>query len=117
MQRVPLKLVKPGMVLAKPVLNEKGMPLCAEGAELNDTIIERLMRMRIETVVLKGNPVDLGGDVKTREELVAEMKQRFQHVQGDLLMERIKEAAEKAFMADEEEPEEEAAQQEDDGNE
>ncbi len=107
MQRVPLNLVKPGMVLAKPIMNEQGMPLCGEGTELSDVLIERLKRMNITTVALKGHPVDLGDDVKTREEQVAEMKARFGHVAGDPLMERIMNSIEAAILAEDGEEEEE----------
>jgi hypothetical protein len=54
MQKVPIELVKPGMVLATTVCNDSGMALCGEGTELTDTIIERLKRMNVTHLVLKG---------------------------------------------------------------
>ncbi len=100
MQKVPLELVKPGMVLAKPVLNEKGMALCAEGTELNATLIERLKRMNVSSVTLKGHPVDLGSPVKSTQQKIAEMQSRFAHVAGDPLMERLKAAIQAALMSE-----------------
>lgn len=106
MQRLSLDLLKPGMVLAKAVLNEKGMALCGEGAELSAAMIERLKRMCVSSVVVKGQPVDLGESAKTKEELVADMQARFTPVDGDPLMEVIKTAIGKAIMSAETESEE-----------
>lgn len=114
MQRVALTLVKPGMVLAKPILNEDGMPLCAEGTVLSDVLIERLQRMNVTTVALKGNPVDTGQGIKTPEEKVAEMKQRFVHVANLAHMQQLMAAVEDAILH---EGAEETATAEDGGNE
>jgi hypothetical protein len=99
MQKVPIDLVKPGMVLAKPITNDAGMSLCAEDTELSETIIERLIRMNVSHVTLKGHPVDLGGESKTKEQKVEELKTRFSRVQGDPLMQKILSAAQNALMA------------------
>lgn len=106
MQRLPLDLLKPGMVLAKAVLNEKGMALCGEGTELSAAMIERLKRMCVNSVVVKGQPVDLGESAKSKEELVAEMQARFAPVTGNPLMELIKTAIGQAIMSSEVESEE-----------
>jgi len=102
MQRVPLDLVQPGMVLAKPVTNDSGMALCAEGTELSANIIDRLKRMNISFVTLKGNPVDLGGEVKTREEKVREIIARFSKVDSDPIMDKVKDSIVHAVMSEEE---------------
>jgi hypothetical protein len=99
MQRVPLDLVKPGMVLAKPILNEKGMALCGEGAELSAAMLERLKRMDVSFVTVKGHPVDLGVEEKSKEQLLAEMQGRFIHVEGDPIMELIKASIGRAIMS------------------
>ncbi|HOJ12966.1 MAG TPA: hypothetical protein PLS81_01375 [Deltaproteobacteria bacterium] len=107
MQKVPIELVKPGMVLAKTVCNESGMALCGEGTELTDTIIERLKRMNISHVVLKGHPVDMG-ESKTTEEKLADLEARFERCRKDPLMERVLEAARAALVSlDEERAEQE----------
>jgi hypothetical protein len=112
MQKVPIDLVKPGMVLAKSVSNEKGMPLCAEGTELNANLIERLKKMNIGTVTLKGHPVDVGVDEKTTEEKIQELNARFIKVEGDPIMDKLKEAIASAIVSegleeqDDEEPDE-----------
>ncbi|MEA2101342.1 MAG: hypothetical protein U9P80_02060 [Thermodesulfobacteriota bacterium] len=107
MQKVSLDKLKPGMVLAKPVINEKGMALCAEGTELSATLIQRLARMNVSMVTLKGHPVEMGAPVKTRDERVAELEQRFEHVMDNPIMEKIQSAITKAIMAEDEEEEEE----------
>jgi hypothetical protein len=99
MQKVPIELVKPGMVLAKPITNDAGMALCAEDTELSETIIERLIRMNVSHVTLKGHPVDLGGETKTKEQKIEELKTRFSRVDGDALMQKILSAAQSALMA------------------
>lgn len=98
MQKVPIELVKPGMVLARPITNDAGMALCAEGTELSENIIERLMRMNVSHVTLKGHPVDFGGETKTKEQRAEELKTRFSRVQGDPLMQMILSAAQSALM-------------------
>jgi hypothetical protein len=42
-----------GMVLAKPVENEKGMILCAEGTPLTGDIIERFNQMAIPEIYIE----------------------------------------------------------------
>lgn len=97
MQKVPIELAKPGMVLAKTINNETGMALCGEGTELTDIIIERLKRMNVTHLTLKGHPVDLG-ETKTREQVIEELRARFVRVQHDSLMQKIMAAAEGAIM-------------------
>jgi len=109
MQKVPIELVKPGMVLARPITNEAGMALCAEGTELSDTIIERLKRMNVSHVTLKGHPVDLGCETKTKEQKIEELKMRFSRVQDDPLMQKIQSAIESAILSLEAEKEAECA--------
>jgi hypothetical protein len=99
MQKVPIELVKPGMVLARPITNDTGMALCAEGTELSETIIERLIRMNVSHVTLKGHPVDIGGETKTTEQKIEELITRFSRVQEDPLMQNILSAAQSALRA------------------
>ena len=98
MQKVPIDRVLPGMILAKAVMNDKGMALCAEGTELNATIIDRLKKMNVMSLVLKGRPVDLG-DEMTLEQKTAEMLHRFSLLEGDPIMEELKAAVLCALQA------------------
>ena len=61
MQKIPLNLAQAGMVLAKPITRENGMVLVAEGTELSDNVINRLQRMEVTQIVVKGEPLDLDG--------------------------------------------------------
>ncbi len=61
MQRIPLSLAKPGMILDKPLLRDNGLVLVAEGTELSESLLMRLADMDIEALVVKGNPVDMNG--------------------------------------------------------
>lgn len=45
--------VKPGMVLGKPVLNRYGRVLLAEGVELNQTLINRMLEQYITMVAIR----------------------------------------------------------------
>jgi hypothetical protein len=98
MQKVPIEMVKPGMVLAKTVASDAGMVLCGEGTELTDSIIERLKQKNVSHLTLKGHPIDLG-ESKSTEQKVNELKERFSRVQSDPLMQKILEAIESAIIA------------------
>lgn len=105
MQKVPIDMVKPGMVLAKTVLNDKGMALCAEGTELTAAIIERLMRMNVSHLTLKGHPVELGIETKTKEQRVQELAMRFSRVQGDPIMDKLKASIEQGILSQDDDEE------------
>ncbi|HNY65123.1 MAG TPA: hypothetical protein PKM41_06765 [Deltaproteobacteria bacterium] len=92
MQKIPIGLAAPGMVLAKPILNEKGMPLCAEGTELTEMLIDRLRAMNVTILTVKGHPIDTGDREKTLEERLAEIEDRFIRVKGDPIMDEVKDA-------------------------
>ena len=92
MQKVPITLVKPGMILAKPVTNEKGMPLCAEGTELSANLINRLKKMNVPSLTLEGHPVDLGDAEKTPREKLQDIAARFSRVDGDPIMDKLRDA-------------------------
>ena len=92
MQKVPINLAAPGMILAKPVTNEKGMPLCAEGTELSANLIDRLKKMNVNTLTLKGHPVDLGIEEKSTEEKIRDMTARFARLEGDPIMDKLRDA-------------------------
>lgn len=61
MQKIPLELAKEGMVLEKPVLRNDGLVLIPQGAELTDSLIERLQNMEIPSVFVKGQPLNMDG--------------------------------------------------------
>lgn len=61
MQRIPVKLARAGMTLAKPIHKDNGMVLLAEGTELSDSLVERIPAMGVDSIVVQGHPVDMDG--------------------------------------------------------
>lgn len=100
MQKLSINDAKPGMILAKPVMSDKGMPLCTEGTELTDKLLERLIEMNVSTLTVKGHPMDTGVPTKTVEEKVRELLERFAPVDGNPLMDLIRDAVASAIEAE-----------------
>lgn len=61
MQKIPLNLARPGMVLAKPVARADGIAVAAAGSELSEGLLDRLDGMGVTHVVVEGEPVKLDG--------------------------------------------------------
>jgi hypothetical protein len=61
MQKIPLNLAKPGMVLAKPVPRQDGIVVVASGTEITEGLLDKLQSMEVETIVVEGNPVNMDG--------------------------------------------------------
>jgi hypothetical protein len=61
MQKIPLPLAEPEMVLEKPVIRDNGMILIGQGTVLTESLIERLKLMEIPSIVVQGHPLDLDG--------------------------------------------------------
>jgi hypothetical protein len=61
MQKIPLSLAKPGMILAKPVARPDGIAVAAAGSELSQGILDRFDSMGVSHVVVEGEPVRLDG--------------------------------------------------------
>lgn len=93
MQNLALKHLAEGMVVAKPVTNDKGMVLLAAGTELTSSLIERMQRMNVARVAVEGHPVDLPGQERmTPEERLAQLDQAFSRVTEEAHMMALKEA-------------------------
>lgn len=92
MQRIPISLAKPGMLLAKDLVrpeNPAGPAICGKGMELTDSLLERLRNMGIQSLTVQGHPVWMEGD-KTLEQLLQELEYRFSHVDQDPLTSCLK---------------------------
>ncbi len=61
MQKIPLPLAEPDMVLEKPITRDNGMVLVGPGTVLTEALIERLKNMEIPSIVVQGNPLELDG--------------------------------------------------------
>jgi hypothetical protein len=90
MQKVPLSLAAPGMKLAKPVTNKRGMVLYGAGAVLTKEIIARLSDMGVEQITAEGHLLDTGDTGKDLSQHIDELHSRFRYVEGDPLMSKIK---------------------------
>lgn len=101
MQKVPITQAFPGMVLAKPVMGDKGLPLCAEGTALTEKLIDRLRAMNVPSVTVRGRPLESGAPVKTADQRVREIEERFVRVKGDPLMDKVLDAVVTAVRQEE----------------
>ncbi|GAB7023472.1 hypothetical protein [Salidesulfovibrio brasiliensis] len=92
MQKIPINLAKPGMKLARPVVKDGGITVMAEGMELTEALISRLDTMKIDKIVVQGNPVDIGesGGGTAFDERLARMPHLFRHYKQDKWMSRVR---------------------------
>lgn len=61
MQKIPLNLARPGMILAKPVERADGIAVAAAGSELSENLLDRFDSMGVTHLVVEGEPVGLDG--------------------------------------------------------
>lgn len=87
MKRVVLTELLPGMVLAKPVTNSAGLPVVADGAVLDEVVIERFKKLDVVSVYVEGEAETAGG--KTLAELEVELDHRFRYVCQDPLQQKL----------------------------
>jgi hypothetical protein len=88
MQKIPLKLAEPGMILAKDAISSDNKILCGAGIVLTQEIIERLIRMNIGGVVVEGHPVHLEGE-QTIKERLSDLEIRFSRVKNNPVLRAI----------------------------
>jgi len=75
MRLVTIETLQPGMILGKPIYNEKGQILLNEEIELHQPIINRLLELDIKYVYVVDG---LTNDVKITDPIPAEVKKRAQ---------------------------------------
>ncbi|NCC24613.1 MAG: hypothetical protein EOM25_05335 [Deltaproteobacteria bacterium] len=93
MQKIPLPLARPGMVLEKPITRENGMVLVGEGTTLTDGLITRLENMDIKYVVVEGHPLaDEGGTGGTASAQIKRLDHLFRKFEIDPWMMEVKAA-------------------------
>ncbi|WP_235619965.1 hypothetical protein [Megalodesulfovibrio gigas] len=87
------------MILAKSILRENGQVLVGEGAELTDALVDRLLRMRVETITVQGHPVNLGslGGSSSYARRIGRLDHLFRKHQADPWMCKVKEHLEEFF--------------------
>ncbi len=86
MARFPVADLTPGMRLSRAVHTDSGMVLIGEGTELTEAHINRLRTMDIESVQVE---LERRPD-KTREEMLAELDERFRKSLDSVYMKRLK---------------------------
>jgi hypothetical protein len=92
MQKIPISLAAPGMVLAADIRSSGeagGRILCGRGVSLTDSLIGRLRQMGIESVAVEGRPVKMEGEL-TIDDMLTALNRRFSRVADDPLMMKIK---------------------------
>jgi len=85
MQKIPLLLAEPDMVLARDIFrdgNANGPPICGRGVTLTDALIERLK-------TVEGHPVRMDGD-RSPEEILLALDKRFKKFENDPLTNKLK---------------------------
>lgn len=99
MQKIPLNLAKPGMKLARPVVKDGGITVMAEGMELTAALVSRLESMKIDKIVVQGNPVDIGGagGGTAFDERLKRMDHLFRHYGQDKWMSRVRDRMKEYF--------------------
>lgn len=99
MQKIPTDLAKPGMKLARPVVKDGGITVMAEGMELTEALIDRLGSMKIDKIVVHGNPVDMAGSGggTAFDERLARMDHLFRHYSKDKWMSRVRDRMKEYF--------------------
>ncbi len=92
MQKIPLALAETDMVLARDIYrddNAGGPPICGKGIILTESLIERLKRMGVQTIVVEGRPIRMSGD-KSPEDILLALDYRFKKVADDHLTGKLK---------------------------
>ena len=100
MQKIPITLAAPEMVLAQEIRNSdnpSSMPICGKGVKLTESLIERLKQMGVQSVGVEGRPVKIEGEA-TLEQMLAALDQRFKRLESDALMMKVKELYRKQIL-------------------
>lgn len=87
-KRIAIKSAEEGMVLARTVLNNQGIALCAEGTPLTADLIERLLQMEVTGIWIRAEK-DLS--YQSYRDLKAGMEKRFAcATDGNALLGKLK---------------------------
>jgi hypothetical protein len=81
-QRLPLKLAAPGMILAREITTQEGQVLCGTGTELTAQLLQRISKSGIHSVTVDGHPVRLPGEESLGERIKG-LEDRFSKVKDD----------------------------------
>jgi len=92
MQKIPIDLARPGMVLAKAVTRENGMVLVAAGTTLTESLIPKLGNMGVEEIAVQGDALGLedGCGAEALEKKLEVLEHRFRNFGDNAYMQRVK---------------------------
>ncbi len=93
MQKIPLMLATPDMVLARDVFRGDspiGMPICGKGTVLTNSLIARFEHLDIQSISVEGHPVWEDGD-RSLDDILRDLDFRFQKVMDDPLTVKLHE--------------------------
>jgi len=91
MKHVSLAEAAPGMVLAKPAKNLKGMVVLPVGTILTDALLARLHNQKLAGLTIESDDGEAPSPPKSLSELEQELDQRFRKVHNDPLQDQIRE--------------------------
>ena len=100
MQKIPITLAAPGMVLAQEIKNAddpSSMTICGKDVKLTASLIARLTQMGVQSVTVVGHPVKIEGEA-TLEQMLEALDKRFSRVEDDALMMKVKELYRKQVL-------------------
>lgn len=79
LQQIPTAVAATGMVLAKDVKTAEDRILCGKDTVLDERLIDRLKKMDITHITVKGHPVTIEGEKSLKEE-IRSVEERFSRV-------------------------------------
>ncbi len=91
MPAVPIKRAQDGDVLIEDAVNTDGAVLCRAGTTLSAELIQKLVRLGVQTVIVHGT--DGGGpkiDIQELQKIEKEIEKRFEHVNDNPFMAELK---------------------------
>jgi methyltransferase-like protein len=80
--------VRPGMVLAKPIMNASGMAIAGAGLTLDDVVIERLKQLGKEAIYVEGT--EISESTPSLAEQQRDLEHRFRKVKDDVRQMKIR---------------------------
>jgi len=104
LQRIPIKLAKADMVLAKDAITPEGQVLCGAGTKLTEELISRLRRQGVLVLSVKGHPVRMPGECSLAQKL-KELDKRFSKVGNDPVLRALKHLIGEYWVIEEKGPE------------
>ena len=105
MNKLSIEDVKPGMILAQPVRNHQGVLLLEAGARITKKSIHIFKSWGVFEISIKGDLTEAQGspgdmEIKVKESIEKQLKQKFSDVLDDPVMVEILKAASKQLRKD-----------------